>query len=326
MPQGARKDDVDTGGADHLLRGNALRLPGQEADRVHAVAAEIHHRAAAELGAEAGVLGPAFDCQREAEGDADEPQRSDRTVGDEFRELRRLRMVAPHEPLGEDEPFRFGGGEGLLNRRGMPGERFLAKDVLAGLDCAHRPLDVPPVRQGDVDGFDVFVLEQCVVTPVGALDPVLARIRLSTCGITAGDGDHLRPLGLPRRRDDRAVDRGSRDQAPLDAHSFGSSVVIACSSSALVAPVMIATASGIVCVWGVTTATRLPSRMIRIRSASSKTCGMSWLIMITGRPRSRTRWIRSSTWRVSRTPRAAVGSSMIASLRAHFAARATATP
>src|SRR5439155_2880125 len=87
------------------------------------------------------------------------------------------------------------------------------------------------------------------------------------------------------------------------------SLVSARSSSPRVAPVMIATASGMVCVWGVTTATRVPSRMIWIRSASSKTCGMSWLIRITGRPRSRTRRIRSSTCRVSFTPSAAVGSS-----------------
>ena len=89
---------------------------------------------------------------------------------------------------------------------------------------------------------------------------------------------------------------------------------------------MIATASDIEWVWGVTIATRLPSRMIWIRSASSKTFGMSWLIRITGRPRSRTRLIRSSTWRVSLTPSAAVGSSMITTRRAQVAARATATP
>src|SRR5581483_9424439 len=90
----------------------------------------------------------------------------------------------------------------------------------------------------------------------------------------------------------------------------------------LAAPVMIATASGIEWVCGVTTATRRPRRMIEMRSASSKTCGMSWLIRITGRPRSRTRRIRSITWPVSLTPRAAVGSSMITSRRAHVAARA----
>ena len=63
-----------------------------------------------------------------------------------------------------------------------------------------------------------------------------------------------------------------------------------------------------------------------MRSAISNTCGMLWLIRITGSPLSRTRLISSSTWPDSLTPSAAVGSSMITSLRAHAAARATATP
>ena len=48
-----------------------------------------------------------------------------------------------------------------------------------------------------------------------------------------------------------------------------------------------------------------------MRSATSNTCGMLWLIRITGRPLSRIRWIRSSTWPDSFTPSAAVGSSMM---------------
>ena len=63
-----------------------------------------------------------------------------------------------------------------------------------------------------------------------------------------------------------------------------------------------------------------------MRSAISNTCGMLWLIRITGSPLSRTRLMSSSTWPDSLTPSAAVGSSMITSLRAHAAARATATP
>src|SRR5690242_2779478 len=51
---------------------------------------------------------------------------------------------------------------------------------------------------------------------------------------------------------------------------------------------------------------------------------MLWLIRITGKPRSRIVRIRSSTCPDSRTPSAAVGSSMITSRRAKTAARATA--
>ena len=96
--------------------------------------------------------------------------------------------------------------------------------------------------------------------------------------------------------------------------------------SCTTAPVMIPTTSCIDVSFGSTIATRLPSRWMWMRSAISNTCGMLWLIRITGRPLSRTRLMSSSTCPDSRTPSAAVGSSMITSLRAHAAARATATP
>src|SRR5258708_3426552 len=82
----------------------------------------------------------------------------------------------------------------------------------------------------------------------------------------------------------------------------------ACGSSCL-APVMIATASSIVVVAGVTTPTQRPRRWMWTRSATSKTCGMLWLMRITGIPCRRSSLISSSTWPDSRTPSAAVGSS-----------------
>mmetsp|Transcript_8147 Transcript_8147/g.13918 ORF Transcript_8147/g.13918 Transcript_8147/m.13918 type:complete len:136 (+) Transcript_8147:314-721(+) len=63
-----------------------------------------------------------------------------------------------------------------------------------------------------------------------------------------------------------------------------------------------------------------------IRSATSKTWGMLWLIRMIGIPRARTSLMSSSTLRLSFTPKAAVGSSMIMNLVAKAAARATATP
>ncbi|MCY1380269.1 hypothetical protein D9M69_680740 [compost metagenome] len=62
-----------------------------------------------------------------------------------------------------------------------------------------------------------------------------------------------------------------------------------------------------------------------MRSATSNTCGMLWLMSTTGRPRSRTRRISSSTMLPSFTPSAAVGSSMMTTCRAKAALRATAT-
>ena len=61
--------------------------------------------------------------------------------------------------------------EGLLDFVRVPAERLLAEDVLARLDGSDRPLAVHGVRQRDVDGVDVRVLEQRLVGAVGALDP-----------------------------------------------------------------------------------------------------------------------------------------------------------
>ncbi len=62
-----------------------------------------------------------------------------------------------------------------------------------------------------------------------------------------------------------------------------------------------------------------------IRSATSNTCGMLWLMRITGMPRSRRFRTSSSTWFDSRTPSAAVGSSSTTTFDPNAAARATAT-
>ena len=55
-----------------------------------------------------------------------------------------------------------------------------------------------------------------------------------------------------------------------------------CSMSCTTAPVMMPTTSCIEWSLGSTTATRLPSRWMWMRSAISNTCGMLWLIRITG--------------------------------------------
>src|ERR1700737_2933287 len=93
-----------------------------------------------------------------------------------------------------------------------------------------------------------------------------------------------------------------------------------------VAPVISATASVMVCDAGVMVATRRPRRITCSRSAISNTCGMLWLIRTTGVPRARTVRIKSSTIPDSRTPSAAVGSSMITTRLAKAAAPATANP
>ena len=65
---------------DDLLGVHALRLAGEETERVDAVAADVHQRAAVELGVEAGVVRAVNGCELEAEGGADDPQPSDGAV------------------------------------------------------------------------------------------------------------------------------------------------------------------------------------------------------------------------------------------------------
>ena len=62
-----------------------------------------------------------------------------------------------------------------------------------------------------------------------------------------------------------------------------------------------------------------------MRSATARTSSMLWLIMITPRPRSRTRSIRFSTSAVCATPSAAVGSSSMMSFGSSSSERAIAT-
>src|SRR6266702_3954957 len=88
---------------------------------------------------------------------------------------------------------------------------------------------------------------------------------------------------------------------------------------------MAPTSSSIVVSFALNLATRRPSRMTCISSATSITWGIEWLMNTTPSPRSRTRRIRSRTPLVCTTPRAAVGSSSRTIRLAQAAARATAT-
>ena len=68
-----------------------------------------------------------------------------------------------------------------------------------------------------------------------------------------------------------------------------------------------------------------PGRAATMRSATSKMFARLWLMTMTARPRSLRRRMRSSTWRVWATPRAAVGSSRITSFGSPSSERAMAT-
>src|SRR5215213_6974467 len=112
-------------------------------------------------------------------------------------------------------------------------------------------------------------------------------------------------MGATRGRRRRAAGRPRDDFAPLTGlrilrggcevgvrgakSGSGYEVVITRSGSgqpfcSVVAPVMMATASVGVCDFGVITPAQPPSRAMWIRSDTSNTFGMLWLIKITGSP------------------------------------------
>ena len=125
-----------------------------------------------------------------------------------------------HEPLHQQPLVGLGCIECPLDLDRAAVERLLAQDMLARLDRAHRPLDVHRVRERDVDGLDIGVLEQRLVASVRTLDPVLARVCLCAVAVAAADGDELHAVRLARAGEDEIVDAGSREQAPRDRLAF----------------------------------------------------------------------------------------------------------
>ena len=210
------EEDVDAARADELLAVDRLRLAGEQARPADAVTADVHERAAVQVGGEADVLDVA---EAEAEGRADELERADRAALHELLRLGRLRVVPVHEGLHEKPIRPLGRREGALDLLGVPVEGLLAENMLPGFEREDRPLDVQRVRERDVDGVDVGVGEQPFVASVGALDPVLARVGIGPGLVTTGDRDDVHPVGLARAREDEPVDVRSRDDSPFRAHS-----------------------------------------------------------------------------------------------------------
>ena len=128
----------------------------------------------------------------------------------------RLRVVAIHERFAEETTRPLSGIEGPRHLLRPAVERLLAEDVLSRLERADRPLHVHRVRQRDVDRLDVWVLEQRVVRAVRALDAPLARVRLGTALVAAGNGDQIDLLRRLRSRNQLPVDVGGREEPPAN--------------------------------------------------------------------------------------------------------------
>ena len=131
--------------------------PPRQPRAADAVAADVHQRAALDVRAQPDVVRV---VERVAERRADEPELADRALVDQLLQPLRLRIVAVHEGLGQEAAGAVGRVERRLDLLRMARERLLAQHVLAGLDRADRPFAVHRVRQGDVDGLDLRILEQ----------------------------------------------------------------------------------------------------------------------------------------------------------------------
>jgi hypothetical protein len=209
----AREAHVHVRQADDLARGHHLGLAGEQARGAHAVAADVQQRPAVEMAVGAHVL---LAGQREAEPRAHDAQVADGPVGDEGGGPLGLWVVAPHERLHEQAAGAVGGVERARHRVRPAVERLLAQHVLAGLERAHRPLDVQVVGQRDVDRLDPGVREQRFVGPVCARDAVRARIGVGRLLGAARDRQHL-DLGQRLHLGQHApVDVGRREDPPAD--------------------------------------------------------------------------------------------------------------
>jgi hypothetical protein len=174
-PEGAGEEAVDAPRRRHRDREGTLGLARQHPRPVHAVAADVHDRAAVERRIEPDV---AAGHEREAEDGAHRLQAADRAVPDERAQPVRLRVVAVHERLRQHAPCPLRRVEGALGVRRPRRERLLAEHVLPRLERPHRPLDVERVRERDVDRVHLVVGQERLVAPVRAVDGVLARPRL----------------------------------------------------------------------------------------------------------------------------------------------------
>ena len=199
--QGAVERHVDPRLRDRLLAEYPLRLPGQEPRAADAVTAHVHQGAAVEIRDQADV---GLVDEREAEARADCAEPPDPARLDELPRERSLRVVPVHERLRQHQSGRVGGVERLLDLCRSARVGLLAEHVLAGGERLHRPCVMHAVRQRDVHAVDPGVLEKRLVAPVGALEPVLGRVRLRLRAVAARDRGDVDAIGALRAR------RGSR--------------------------------------------------------------------------------------------------------------------
>ncbi len=90
--------------------------------------------------------------------------------------------------------------------------------MLTRLEGADRPLDVERVRQRDVDGLDVGILEEFLVAAIGSLETLLACVRLRPNPVTTPDRDDLHAVGPTGAGEHQLVDASGGKDAPGHGH------------------------------------------------------------------------------------------------------------
>src|SRR3954452_19346805 len=192
-------------------------------------------------------------------------------------------------------------------------------------DLVRRPLKLRPVGTVSDGGLRRDAAGSQLRDDVGVRRLVAGDHGHPRTGLAEGTGEGPSQAAVAAGDDGDPARDGERVENAHRGEGGTADAVRSPVCSSVVAPVMIDTASDGVWDFGVMTPTPRPSRWMWIRSATSNTFGMLWLIRMMPSPRSRRSLTRRSTCPVSRTPSAAVGSSRMTTLLPNAAVRATAT-
>ena len=88
-------------------------------------------------------------------------------IREEFFHLGSPRVMHPHGPVHELHPIGFTSLDDGIELDGVESHRLLQQHMLLLLGGEHGPPDVKARRQGDIHGVHVWVVEYCLVGPVG---------------------------------------------------------------------------------------------------------------------------------------------------------------
>ena len=108
------------------------------------------------------------------------------------------------------------GGRHCVHLSKGDGQRFLAEHVLARLHGFDAPFGVQAVGQRDVDDVDVRVGQHRLIAAEGVRDVPFGRVSLGVRQIAAGDGGQPVARRGAQRCDERSIDVGRAQQAPVE--------------------------------------------------------------------------------------------------------------